>query len=117
MERAIICGEDEYRGLLFDKFIKSAVMTLIVKLLNDVENPDEIREVLIKTWYDKCKKEREEGMAEVLEMIDEINACGQDIPEHLSDENLKMQQEFFNGMMQELSCEIRALLKLPGVGE
>ena len=53
MERAIMCGEDEYRSLLFDKFMKACVMTLIVKLLGEAENPDEIREVLIKTWFYK----------------------------------------------------------------
>jgi len=117
MERAIVCGEDEYRGFLFDKFIKSAVMKLIVKLLREAENPDEIRESLIKAWYDKCVKERQEGMEDIRKMIEEMEDSGQEIPVQLTEENLQMQQEFFNGMMQELSCEIRALLKISDNGD
>ncbi len=111
-----VCGEDEYRSILFDKFKTAALMALLVNMLQKSENATEERETLIKTWREKISEDRQAGLEQIMAVVSTMEEEGQEVPQSMRVESLEEQDRYFRGIIQEMSCEIRSMLNDPKEG-
>jgi hypothetical protein len=95
MSNVKLCGPEEYRQELFNKFNTAAIFALLISAMENMEDPVLFRETLIKTWADKMTEE---------------------LPLHLTPDGLEDQERTFFAIMEEITSDIRSMLNKPKDG-
>ena len=117
MNNVKMCGPEEYRQQLFEKFKTAALFAVMTEVMGRVEDPAEFRETLISTWSKKITEEYRENKKAI---IAQVAALPEDpekpLPHHLTPDGMRDQEQFFDSMVEEMSSDIRAMLNKPKDG-
>jgi len=117
MSNVKMCGMDEYRYELFEKFKTAALFAVLTAVTDMVDDPKDFRETLIKTWADKTTEEYMATCELVKGQISEMpeNEVA-DLPLHLTPDGMADQESLFHSLIEEMSSDIRAMLNNPKEG-
>jgi hypothetical protein len=115
MSNVKLCGPEEYRQELFNKFNTAAIFALLISAMENMEDPVLFRETLIKTWADKMT---EEYMDDKQSIVDQLSMLPEDceLPLHLTPDGLEDQERTFFAIMEEITSDIRSMLNKPKDG-